>query len=628
MKKAAILFSLIFICVSTFTARAQHVENVRVKQLNNKINLIYDITKEKIGQQFNVQVFYSKDAGKTYKGPIDSLTGAFGKNIKGGTNQLIVWDVLSEVPNLIGENIVFKIKATPTEKIIPEDKLGDFIFKLKSLKPAGDKFKGTLTIKNTSDKKDIRIPNRLSRLYDYQDKRLEAKQAVVGNVKGMERHSQPQTTLKKNQEIEATFYFNAPQYSIDRFKMFQLGFDILEISYGLDVTPGKIEFRDIPLEKTGYKAITEASSKPKEIKIGEKIIQQEDHNPPEIAIEKPVYKKDEPIIVTDNKFKIKGKITDKSDIFDFTINNISIDLDQQGSFSSSLSLENGFNDIILHASDIRGNSKEKKITVIYMAEEEASKDKLRDIVKKENEKYSDLRESKNFALLIGVNDYDDPLITNLDNPYKDANKLSSTLINHYAFEKEHVSLLNSPTRKEIMIELDKLNNSLSENDNLLIFYAGHGYWDTENKVGYWLPSDSKSDNTVNWFRNSTLTEYVRSIDARHTLIIADACFSGSIFKTRKAFADAPEEIQNLYKLPSRKAMTSGSLKEVPDQSVFLKYMVKRLKENEKRYITAEELFNSFKVAVVNNSPNTPLYGEVKNSGDEGGDFIFVKKKDH
>jgi hypothetical protein len=53
--------------------------------------------------------------------------------------------------------------------------------------------------------------------------------------------------------------------------------------------------------------------------------------------------------------------------------------------------------------------------------------------------------------------------------------------------------------------------------------------------------------------------------------------------------------------------------------------VKRLTENQKKYLPTEELFNSFKVAVMNNSPNEPQYGEIKNSGDEGGDFIFLRK---
>ncbi len=58
-------------------------------------------------------------------------------------------------------------------------------------------------------------------------------------------------------------------------------------------------------------------------------------------------------------------------------------------------------------------------------------------------------------------------------------------------------------------------------------------------------------------------------------------------------------------------MTSGSLKEVPDKSVFLLYLDKRLNENTQAYISAEELFSSFKIAVLNNSPNVPQYGEIK-----------------
>jgi hypothetical protein len=99
-------------------------------------------------------------------------------------------------------------------------------------------------------------------------------------------------------------------------------------------------------------------------------------------------------------------------------------------------------------------------------------------------------------------------------------------------------------------------------DNLLIFYAGHGFWDDKGKVGYWFPSDASRNNTVNWFRNSTLRDFIGSIQTRHTILIADSCFSGAIFKTRIAFSDAPQGIEKLYELPSRKAMTSGILQEV------------------------------------------------------------------
>lgn len=96
---------------------------------------------------------------------------------------------------------------------------------------------------------------------------------------------------------------------------------------------------------------------------------------------------------------------------------------------------------------------------------------------------------------------------------------------------------------------------------------------------------------------------------------------------RSAFNNQNRAISELYKMPSKKAMTSGALKEVPDQSVFLKYLTKSLKNNESKYLPSEMLFFDFKSAVINNSPNSqiPQFGVILNSGDEGGDFIFVKK---
>jgi hypothetical protein len=132
-----------------------------------------------------------------------------------------------------------------------------------------------------------------------------------------------------------------------------------------------------------------------------------------------------------------------------------------------------------------------------------------------------------------------------------------------------------------------------------------------------------NSNTANWFRNSTMRDFIGSIKSKHTILIADACFSGSIFKTRNAFAEPPGGINKLYELTSRKAMTSGTLEIVPDESIFLKYLIKRLEENGQRFLSSEELFSSLKTAVLNNSPNVPQYGTIQNVGDEGGDFIFI-----
>ena len=233
---------------------------------------------------------------------------------------------------------------------------------------------------------------------------------------------------------------------------------------------------------------------------------------------------------------------------------------------------------------------------------------------------------KYYALLIAVNEYNDANINNLDKPVSDAQKLFDVLVNEYLFEKINVTFLKNPTREQIISSLDKYEKELTSNDNFLLFYAGHGYWNETTQKGYWLPSDAKKQNTSNWIGNSTISDYIKSIKAKHTLLISDACFGGSIFKTRAAFTNQELSTIRLYELQSRKAMTSGNLTEVPDKSVFIEFLVKRLQENQDTYLSSEQLFFSFKPSVMNNTESVPEYGVVFNTGDDGGDFIFAEEE--
>jgi len=49
------------------------------------------------------------------------------------------------------------------------------------------------------------------------------------------------------------------------------------------------------------------------------------------------------------------------------------------------------------------------------------------------------------------------------------------------------------------------------------------------------------------------------------------------------------------------------------------------KNNIEKYLSSEQLFGSFRIAVINNSDAIPQYGEIRNVGDQGGDVIFIKK---
>jgi hypothetical protein len=232
---------------------------------------------------------------------------------------------------------------------------------------------------------------------------------------------------------------------------------------------------------------------------------------------------------------------------------------------------------------------------------------------------------KFYALIIGISHYSDPSINELDNPIKDAETFFNTITSRYTFEKSNVTFLKDATMAQMVEALDSYAKKVQPIDNFLIFYAGHGVWDAAAEIGFWLPSDAKKESKLAWFRNSTLRDYLREIHSKHTLLITDACFGGSIFKSRAAFQDATTAVNKLYELPSRKAMTSGTMTEVPDQSAFLKYMIDRLKKNSDKYLSSEQLFSSFRIAVINNSNVIPQFGEIKDVGDEGGDFIFILK---
>ncbi len=233
---------------------------------------------------------------------------------------------------------------------------------------------------------------------------------------------------------------------------------------------------------------------------------------------------------------------------------------------------------------------------------------------------------KYHAIIISENQYQDNNIVDLDEPKIDADKLTSLLISKYFFKESDVIRLVDPTRGQILDAIDLKRRTLSQDDNLIIFYAGHGFWDEELKMGFWLPSDSKIESKSNWISNTDLTLYLNAIQSNHILLISDACFSGGIFKSR-SIGDMSQGTKRLYEMKSRKAITSGNLKEVPDNSVFMKFFLKELELNEATFFTPDQLFAKIRPNILNNSTTEPQYGVIYNTGDEGGEFVFYSPSD-
>ena len=78
-----------------------------------------------------------------------------------------------------------------------------------------------------------------------------------------------------------------------------------------------------------------------------------------------------------------------------------------------------------------------------------------------------------YALVIGNNDY--AFLPKLETAVSDAAAVAELLRSRYAFKD--VKLLLNARRADILREMNRLRAELTGKDNLLIYYAGHGYVD-------------------------------------------------------------------------------------------------------------------------------------------------------
>ena len=349
----------------------------------------------------------------------------------------------------------------------------------------------------------------------------------------------------------------------------------------------------------------------------------DDKKAPAIEILSPQVMRDRALSIVEAKLKVIGIATDINGVFEVKVNQIPAKLQPDGHFELEIPLTIGMNSIKVEATDMFHNTENYEFFMDRKPSTMPTNKGVGVVASPENVKA--LAMGNYHVLLIAVQDYNDASINDLQNPISDAQQLYETLTSSYTIDKQNVTFLKNPKRTDITKELDRLLDIVQPEDNVLIFYAGHGYWDERLKQGYWFPADAQRDNRGTWFTNGDMKDYIKGINSRHTLLITDACFSGSIFRGEANVMQT--SVEEVVKLPSRRAMTSGAMKVVPDKSVFIEYLIKRLSENKEKYLPSEVLFHSFKTAVINNSANgqVPQFGVINESGDEGGDFIFIKK---
>lgn len=236
------------------------------------------------------------------------------------------------------------------------------------------------------------------------------------------------------------------------------------------------------------------------------------------------------------------------------------------------------------------------------------------------------------ALVIGNADYAE--FADLKTAVNDARAVADTLRERYGYK---VTLLTDATGAQIVQALSELTTQLKPVDNLLIYYAGHGQLDAQGN-GYWVPVEGKPNDSQSWIANKVVTDFVGATQARHVLIVADSCYSGSLSGNaiRPLPLDAREEdLLFVSRVRARTVITSGGLEPVVDDgggghSIFAGAFLQALRSNE-GLTEGMRMFQGVRSQVVKRARalgvrQQPSYSALKFAGHEGSEFFFLPRE--
>ena len=243
------------------------------------------------------------------------------------------------------------------------------------------------------------------------------------------------------------------------------------------------------------------------------------------------------------------------------------------------------------------------------------------------------RSGKDHALLFATDDYDH--WPHLNNPVDDARTIANELKNFYGFETE---VLENPKKEEILATLlrYKRERKYSDDDQLFIFFAGHGAFIDEFKEGYIIAKDSKEKDDLGetYIAHSQLRRVIDFIPCKHIFLVLDVCFSGTIdeFIARRRGGNEYEDttnyefIERKMQFQTRQFLTSGGKEYVPDgrpgqHSPFVRKLLEALRTYGGKYGILTISGIASYVERVTPEPRRGEWGE----NEPGSDFIFVAK---
>jgi hypothetical protein len=241
------------------------------------------------------------------------------------------------------------------------------------------------------------------------------------------------------------------------------------------------------------------------------------------------------------------------------------------------------------------------------------------------------------ALVIGNNAYTGGY-GQLASAVSDAEKVSGVLSRKYGF---NVRTVRNGTRMEILTALNELREQLKPEDNLLVYFAGHGELDGASQQGYWIPVDARQGDPSTWISNRAVSDILNTIAAKHVLVVADSCYSGAMTRASVPAFNAAigddkyaEWVKTMAASRSRTALTSGGLAPVPDSSaggnsLFARALVSALEDNS-QLMEGQKLFREVTASLAAAATESallqfPEYAPIQFAGHEAGEFFFRPK---
>jgi hypothetical protein len=330
---------------------------------------------------------------------------------------------------------------------------------------------------------------------------------------------------------------------------------------------------------------------------------------------------------------IVGKIRAPDDLKSLIINDKQVSPDATGVFRFPAAAQAAGTAVKISATDKQNRTSRLELSLVA-ASPEAAGTEATAAGSDRAEVRGDVNFGRFYALIIGNNSYNS--YPTLQTPVNDAKSLEVVLRERYGYSTR---LLVNATRYQIMTALNEIHKKLTPEDNLLIYYAGHGEIDKGTQMAYWLPTDAEAGNPANWISSQSITEFISIMPARHVMVVADSCYSGAL--TGSAIAKLPDGMDEskrekwLKVMASRKArtvLTSGGVQPVLDQgggghSVFANAFLGVLRSN-KRVLEDYDVFRSVAGQVKTSASKagfqqSPQYAPLQHAGHEGSPFFFV-----